>query len=407
MKTKIKHIISTIENRILTADPKDFILEDILTGKLGLIHSCYHIYKQNKDEKYLNKIIEILEDIFENLGKQESKLTQKMALADGLPGLGLVLHKLVKEGILDVDYQVQIDTITDTIFKKCKYEVTKANFDYFYGSIGLLFYLYSVDADKELSEIVSMLYTYADNNDYRFYNNVDDVYSQGINFGFAHGSLAILSILTRVHQRGIQKEKTEILLSKITLRLLAFRKGTLDQSKVNIMHEGYDYPSIFPYNVTTSDAQPDFNLEAEDNLYHFTDRLGWCNSDLSRMYMLFKLGDFLDNDMFVDVANEMTDEVISRKLEKDTAIKDCYICHGSSGVAHLYKKIFEMTNNPVFEEAYQHWIEVTVNYMEDEMKKTPSDRDLEMLTGWLGPFFVLSSYTGKKYPDWDDIFLLN
>ncbi len=406
MNKKINTILTTIHDRILSCNIKNIDFEDILIGKLGLAQSCYQLYKVKNNNGYLTKVKDILENIFENIAKGTSLLINEPSLANGIPGLGLVLHQLIKENILDNSYSDQVTMITDNIYSKCLEVISKENFDYFYGATGLLFYLQEVDARNYVEHIVDIMHKHGKENNFLFYNRVDDVYSQGINFGFAHGSLAIVSVFLEIYKKGIQQEKTKELILKTTDSLLWFKKGAIDLKKVTIMHVGYDYPSIFPYNVIAKESNT-INPVLHDNIFHFTDRLGWCNSDLSRMYVLYKLGINFNQEHYINAANEMVSDVVNRTALEDTAISDCYMCHGTSGVAHIFKKIHDLTGESIFYKTYEYWIKSTVDFMEKELLKEPSDKDLEILTGWLGPLFVLSAYNGKVYPDWDRIFLLN
>ena len=102
----------------------------------------------------------------------------------------------------------------------------------------------------------------------------------------------------------------------------------------------------------------------------------------------------------------MGDITVNRKEYIDTAISDCYICHGSSGVAQLYKKIFEISNKEIYNEAYKHWINITISYMQLEIKKPFSVQDLELLTGWLGPLLTLYSFKGEVKNSWEKVFLM-
>ncbi|WP_299677158.1 lanthionine synthetase LanC family protein [uncultured Dokdonia sp.] len=406
MDKRINTIVTTIQNRILNSNAKTIDFEDILIGKLGLAQTCYQLYKNQNDERYLSKIEEILENIFDDMNTGKSSLTEKPSLADGIPGLGLVINQLIQGGILDDSYSEQVQMISDTVYTKCLDAVSKGNFDYFYGAIGLLFYLQEVNAQTYVENLIDVIFDYAEKNDFLFYNQVDDLYSQGINFGFAHGSLAIIAVFLEIYNKGIQQVKAKELILKTTDALLQFKRDIMDPSGITIMHDGYDYPSIFPYNVI-SEKGTVIDPTSKSTIVHYTDRLGWCNSDLSRMYLLYKVGTTFNENKYIQIANEMIDEVSMRVAIEDTAISDCYMCHGTSGVAHIYKKIYDLTGEPIFHKTYTYWLEQTVNVMEEELEKQPSDKDLELLTGWLGPLFVLSDYNGQESAGWDRVFLLN
>ena len=62
-----EQITSLIRVRVLNCNIDDVVKEDILTGKLGLAFTCLQIYKSIGDEAYLQKVSDILNDIFLNI----------------------------------------------------------------------------------------------------------------------------------------------------------------------------------------------------------------------------------------------------------------------------------------------------------------------------------------------------
>ncbi|MBP9719909.1 MAG: hypothetical protein KBD02_01445 [Bacteroides sp.] len=400
-----EQITSLIRVRVLNCNIDDVVKEDILTGKLGLAFTCLQIYKSIGDEAYLQKVSDILNDIFLNINNSNSILLEKMSLANGLPGLGLLLHYLIEDNLIDNGLAEKLDLITESVYKKCIIEISHQNFDYFYGSTGLLYYLIEVKSLKLAANVFEQIELYARENDYLFYNHVDDPYCQGINFGFAHGSFALLAVLTKLYESNILQSRVKELILKSLNKLFLFSRMNIDYNNVTIMHKGFDYPSFFPYNVTANNDI--INPLSRDTLYHFTDRLGWCNSDLSRLYIIYKIAYLFNSQYYIDIADSISEEIVSRRDYKDTAISDCYMCHGTSGVAHLYKRLSDLCTKNIFGSSYDYWVKQTIEYMHEELDKSPSEKDLELLTGWLAPYFVLEENNGHAYKNWDSIFLLN
>ena len=407
MTKKIEIIISEIERRIVASQINKIKDQDLFIGKLSIAYTCFHLYNTNKKIEYLDKMTDILNDVFNDIEKNTSLLLDNMSLVSGIPGLGLFLHQMNKKIDLDNLNIEQIKVITTTVYNKCINEISKENFDYFYGSAGLLFYLLEVDEYQKVEEIINIIYDYATKNSFLFFNKVDDPYSNGINFGYAHGSFALLAIFLKINNIGIQKKKTKEIIIKTTGNLLLFSRKYINHNDVTIMHDGFDYPSYFPYNVTVAKIKNKISPKSNHTLYHFTNRLGWCNSDLSRMYLLYKIGKTFNLLSYITVADELAKEILLRRHYKDTAVSDCYMCHGSSGIANIYKRTFELTGNILFHEAYEYWIKRTVVYVEKELMHPPMDDDLGLLTGLLGPLFVLNEYNNKECKGWDNLFLLS
>ena len=52
-------------------------------------------------------------------------MTKKPSLADGMPGLGLVMNQLIVGEILDDSYAEQVQMISDTMQAKCLDAISK------------------------------------------------------------------------------------------------------------------------------------------------------------------------------------------------------------------------------------------------------------------------------------------
>jgi len=54
-----------------------------------------------------------------------------------------------------------------------------------------------------------------------------------------------------------------------------------------------------------------------------------------------------------------------RRLKAETLIVDAGFCHGSSGLAYIYKNLFSKTKKEVFLEAHLFWISETIKFGTD------------------------------------------
>ena len=83
------------------------------------------------------------------------------------------------------------------------------------------------------------------------------------------------------------------------------------------------------------------------------------------------------------------------------------MCHGSTGVAQLYKRIYEQSNDPIFAKSYEFWVNITFDYFRQEIVNDLDADDLNLLSGYLSPMLLLHSYVGNCDSNWDRIFLLS
>lgn len=410
MNERINSVFEKTEKYILDCDPATIQSESLLTGKLGL--ALYSIYKskEKSGDHYLNKLTQVLESVFDNISQQKSFLATQTNIIEGLPGLGYVLYQAMRYELLDPEYEEQVNVINTLAYEKALKKLPENSFDYFYGTIGLLFYLNETGSTGYCNDIIDILYEHALKTDYYFYNNTNDSYTEGVNFGFAHGSAAIISIMITLYEKNINPHKTKNIALNTLERLLKFRRGEIDVSKITLIDTRENiFPSVFPYNIVSSNNNLLIKPETynNENLYHYSGRLGWCNSDLGIIYLLYKASHVFSEQKYHALAEELGMDVVKRRSFYETDIRDYYMCHGTSGVAMLYNKIFNLTGNNIYYREYEYWVEATVHRMEKEIEGKISYHKLQLLTGWLGPLLLLYSYNGsKELEGWDKIFLV-
>jgi len=101
-------------------------------------------------------------------------------------------------------------------------------------------------------------------------------------------------------------------------------------------------------------------------------------------------------------------------LEERYGLIDQSFCHGSSGVAHLFRRMYLNTGIAAFKDAADYWISV-LEQMIDHADKTGFnyftregwENRYDLLEGDLGANIVLASYYSNSDPDWDECFLLS
>lgn len=410
MNNKINRVFEITEKYILDCDVAEMPSESLLTGKLGL--ALYAIYKskETNGDAYLAKLTQVLDSVFDTISGERSFMASQCNFIEGLPGLGYILSLAIRHNLLDAGYEEQVQVINSIAYEKALERLPENAFDYFYGAIGLLFYLSETGATGYCHNLIDLLYAHAEKNNYYFYNNTNDSYTEGVNFGFAHGSAAIISIMISLYEKNINPHKAKAIAVNTLDGLLRFRRSEIAADRITLIdtREGI-YPAIFPYNIISENNKPEIKSGEQytENLYHYSGRLGWCNSDLGILYLLYKAAAVFSEQKYQVLAEELGKDVVKRRSYYETDIRDYYMCHGTSGVAMLYHKIFRLTGKEVYSREYEHWMEATINRLEKEVEGKPSYHKLQLLTGWLGPLLLLSIYNGSPSPDgWDKIFLV-
>lgn len=403
---RVNRVLSFINEKVLHSNISNFEDESIFSGKLSLALYSFLVYKIENEGNYLLKTQEVLESIFADISENKSDIIKNITLADGLVGLGILLNVLLKEGALDEEYSKQLDVISDSAYENCLTMLKEKRFDFFYGAVGLLHYLNEVNRVDYCNEIVDKLYEYAVDNNFLFYNNFDDPYVEGINFGIAHGSFAIISICLNFYNKGIRQDKVKEIAIKTTKSLCLFRKDiTVDIDMIR--GKLSDFSSLFPYNITTNNKIT-FSRQNKNNKYYYTDRLGWCNGDLSRSLVMYKTAILFNDDEILNIATLLSQSTLNRTEEDKTAVRNFHMCHGSSGILIMYYSLFKLTNSSIYEKSIDFWKEKTLNFLEQRMiKGVFRDRDLEILTGWLGGAVSLYAVSDKKIEIINNLYLIN
>jgi len=155
----IAKVLEYAQEKVLGCDVNRIEIEGIFTGKLGLALYCEVLYHHTGEGGYLKKIEEVLDN---------------------------VVDRLMKASVLDESFQGQVEMVSDMAFENCLKMIDGNKFDYFYGANGLLFFLEQVGAYEYCGQIVDRVYEHGVSNGFRYYNDTEDIYTEGINFGFAH-----------------------------------------------------------------------------------------------------------------------------------------------------------------------------------------------------------------------------
>ena len=197
----------------------------------------------------------------------------------------------------------------------------------------------------------------------RDYNNIEP------NISFAHGASSIIAFLSKLKNKGIQDSIIDdLLISSVNFVLSnEFIPGT--------------YKSHFPA----------YSLETKYKIYH--SRLK--NKSIS-----------------------IVESTFNRKTFMETFVADACLCHGSSGIALMYIRMFFETRKTVLLENACYWIRESLEYMKNseidgfkfwsgrEEKFVINYNLLDGLTG-VGLLFLSYLILDSKTQSWDECLLLS
>lgn len=273
------------------------------------------------------------------------------------------------------------------------------NYDFLHGATGIFYYLlYSRNEEifqffRRYFSLINQLIKEGDTKRvlplYDF--KTGRLNEAQVNLGLAHGIASILKFAIQCYKQNIEADSAY----EVAINIIDFYIENKNR---------YSTKSYFPYSV-------DFNDPVPSN-----SRLAWCYGDLGIGYTLYQSGLIFNSPEAKDFAIEILTHSALRHSVEDTQIRDAGICHGSSGVAHIYNRLWNFTKLPVFREACDYWIEKTISlscyqdgiagFKKYDPLTSSYKNDCGLLEGVSGIGLVLLSYLTNDF-SWDYYLMLN
>jgi lantibiotic biosynthesis protein len=221
-------------------------------------------------------------------------------------------------------------------------------------------------------------------------------FDRGFNVGLAHGVPGIIGLLGRIWRAGIAKKEAARLLDGAVAWLLAME---LPKKSVS--------------------AFPMFSLEGE---VPAVSRAAWCYGDPGIAAALLVAARATGETSWRRAAVRIGARVAARDLDT-TGVRDAGICHGASGLAQIFRRLYAETEDARFDAAGRQWLGHAMamrkegqglgGYLMDGDKggKLARVRDAGFLTGTAGVAMTLTSFLVEPGHDdwcgWDRVLLLS
>ncbi|KIO77423.1 hypothetical protein TH53_09070 [Pedobacter lusitanus] len=320
--------------------------------------------------------------------------------SSGKAGINWFFSYLTARNILDQEsYELLCDD-DDQLFDLAISYLKAGNYDFLHGAIGMAYHSLYNPTDKFrtfqetfLQLLYKMAYSSENKLSIMHYDLVNKVsVPNKVNFGMAHGLPSVLKFCIACYKKNIGAAEAKILALDIA-----------DFLRSNIREDGSR--SLFP-NILMTDEQ--------NNGYS---RVGWCYGDLSIGFILYQAGMTFNDESLKDFAVKILIHTSKRRTEEDTLVRDAGICHGSAGIAHIYNKMWHYTQNDIFRETCDFWIQKTLDFSVHQdafagyKAYTPTESGKHMnsfglLNGVSGIGLVLISYLTGDF-SWDYCLMLN
>lgn len=347
------------------------------------------------DFDYKPTIKNLIFNVLENLNKPNVSFT----FSDGITGFGWFLNFIKNDLSENVDdYLAKLD---NSLFDLSINLMKNKNYDYLHGSLGILYYYIERNNYKYVDTLTDYLINLKIEKNNEIYWEYFDFEAQKISkncvsFGLAHGMPSILLILSKVYQKKLYHSPESLLpiiQSGVDFLLSHRNKNNID--------------SIFPNQLIINKNQGEYSP------------LGWCFGDLSIAYVLYQIGDIINNDDLMKSAIDIGLSTLKRKNLPENGIFDSCLCHGTSGLAHIYNRFYQATKKTEFKNQALFWYAKTLDiatygngisgfktrFMVNN--KSIYKNDLSLLNGALGVSLTFLAGISPFEPQWDRILLLN
>ena len=312
----------------------------LLGGGTGPLLFCLHYAAYRQDTASFDQAMQQVEHYLENIEVDACSYT----FCDGLAGFGWFIEYIVQQGWLDVDTNEILAGIDDFLHQAMIASARADNYDFLHGAVGVGIYFMSRSASeptvrKYVADLIHVLHTKAVVEDSQCMKwppvefSTGDIKQNEFDLGLSHGIPSILSFLTKAYQRGICEELSLRMVEQTTNYVLKQRLST------------ENHYSCFPNSVK----------EEIDS-----SRLAWCYGDPGICCALWQAAGVLKKEEIRRVVKEVMIHAAARRHSEETHIVDAGLCHGTAGVAHVFRRFYDWTGEPALYEAAEHWYRRTI-----------------------------------------------
>lgn len=365
---------------------------DLFSGNAGVSLYWQYLFQYTKDRKTHERSLSLLESSLDALGKTPLSYTY----CTGVAGILWNFCHFSKNRFISANLDDFIGKEFDNyITESVKTGFINNNSDYLHGAMGPA--LYSLERTDNnaclntLKDVVNGLnQTSVKFDDGIAWNDFMEPEKEKYILGLAHGSPGMVVVLSKIYQ-VLNSDLADQLIKKSVRWILSKKKNT---------SSGSLFPSVFPYDQDSNS------------------RLSWCYGDLGIAVALFQAGKETGNEKWISEGISIAKYSCTRKSLSDNGVLDVCFCHGTAGIAHIFNRFFQYTQEEVFREASRYWFYATIDMCnrEDGMKifirdtkRGTSGYELRtgILEGIAGVGLSLIGSIHDNEPKWDRCFLLS
>jgi lantibiotic modifying enzyme len=335
MLTKLNNVLLKSEDRTC----------GLFCGGSGNLLFLSYLYDATKNQEYLTKIADNLKGIFENLTNDN----YHCSFSVGIAGLGWIYEDLVERKIINADPNEVLSDVDELVYEWMIQEQKNNNYDYLHGAMGGGIYFLKrlktnpnlkSNIEEHLALLLSQMIVNSDDNTSFWTQKPNGIFTfeKTYNLGLSHGIPSILVYLSKCYNNGIGVDILKPIIQGTVNFILKYAQKPQNSSE-------YYFPTYVGLNGVANRSS----------------RLAWCYGDLGICCALWQAKQIL-NDKSLDrqILEILLHNCQIQNLE-NARVVDAGLCHGASGVAHIFKRFYHRYNHPSLKESADYWYKVTLN----------------------------------------------
>jgi len=388
---KLDEIAESIFARI---ERKDFFSSSgLYDSEFGILLFLYYYSKYSNKLGYVSQTDSFAEELIEKAFAE----IQTYTFCSGMAGILYVIQFLKEENFIDIDISDAELEYDNYFINHIRNDFRNGHYDFMHGALGVGLYFLKVGKhEQEITEILDFLYNTAEKDNQNQIFKWKSIISweeqeMGYNISLSHGMASVILFLCRVIDSN-HKEKE---------KALEMLNGAINYVLSQKIDEKI-YGSHFP------------PQSLDNNKPIYTSRLAWCYGDLGVAYALWYAGKTTKDITLQNKGLNILLDSTKKRESSDTMIIDAGICHGSVGLAMIYRRMYIETDIEIFGEAVKYWIQVSLSFSKFDdglagYKSFYIDKwvnDYCLLSGIAGIGLMFISFLMDDNQKWDEIFLL-
>ncbi len=320
------------------------------------------------------------------------------SFCSGISGMLWGVRYLISQQALDTD--TDFAETEEFLLQEQERFATVNDFDYLHGANGIFYYFLSSGAiitQEQLDKHIKLLEFFAQPKSdgglaWESWVDIDNPKLVN-NISLSHGISSIIIVLAKALQQFPHHDGIHRLLEGAVVFLR------------QCQHEDTSRLSLFP------------GYAGKDNEEERDSRLGWCYGDLGIAIALLKAGIALGRNELRAEGLAILRHAAQRRNLAENSVLDAGICHGAAGIAHIFNRMYQQTEEALFQDAAVYWYGITLSMANRGTESLAGyqayngasgwQNEVNLLEGIAGVGLALIAAAGCEVPGWDALLLID